>query len=183
MTGAVRIDAGVREGDAISPYYDSMIAKLIVLGRTTASRRWRGSTQALAQTHIVGLRTNVQFLRRVVRSRSFAQADLDTGADRARARGAVRPGAALACRLAAARRGRARAGCTRAALRGADPCRRRDGWRLHGVRAAALRHSSSAASAGHARRWRDLHDGALQLTVGDAPGRCGFVARRRPAST
>src|SRR5258706_2651827 len=75
--GPVRIDAGVREGDAISPYYDPMIAKLIVWGADRAQALARLDT-ALAQTHIVGLHTNVAFLRRVVQSRSFAQADLDT---------------------------------------------------------------------------------------------------------
>jgi 3-methylcrotonyl-CoA carboxylase alpha subunit len=73
----VRVDDGVREGDAISPYYDSMIAKLIVHGATREEALAR-LDDALAQTHIVGLATNVQFLRHVVRSRSFAQADLDT---------------------------------------------------------------------------------------------------------
>ena len=73
----VRIDDGVREGDAISPFYDSMIAKLIVHGDTREQALAR-LDEALAQTHIVGLATNVQFLRHVVRSRSFAQADLDT---------------------------------------------------------------------------------------------------------
>ncbi|MBF5004126.1 acetyl/propionyl/methylcrotonyl-CoA carboxylase subunit alpha [Diaphorobacter caeni] len=75
--GDVRIDDGVREGDAISPFYDSMIAKLIVHGdtREQALARLDG---ALAQTHIVGLNTNVQFLRLVARSPSFANANLDT---------------------------------------------------------------------------------------------------------
>ena len=73
----VRFDAGVREGDAISPYYDSMVAKLIVWGADRAQALARLDA-ALAQTHIVGLHTNVAFLRRVVASRSFAQADLDT---------------------------------------------------------------------------------------------------------
>ena len=73
----VRIDDGVREGDVISPFYDSMIAKLIVHGATREEALAR-LDEALAATHIVGLATNVQFLRHVVRSRSFAQADLDT---------------------------------------------------------------------------------------------------------
>ena len=60
--GAVRIDDGVREGDTISPYYDSMVAKLIVHGQTREEALAR-LDQALAQTHIVGLSTNVQFLR------------------------------------------------------------------------------------------------------------------------
>ena len=64
---SVRIDAGVREGDAISPFYDSMIAKLIVHGDTREEALAR-LDEALAQTHIVGLSTNVQFLRHVVRS-------------------------------------------------------------------------------------------------------------------
>src|SRR6185369_2147065 len=74
---AVRIDDGVREGDPISPFYDPMIAKLIVHGDTREQALAR-LDRALAQTHIVGLHTNVQFLRNVVRSPSFAQADLDT---------------------------------------------------------------------------------------------------------
>ncbi|TXT40902.1 MAG: 3-methylcrotonyl-CoA carboxylase alpha subunit [Comamonadaceae bacterium] len=73
----VRFDDGVRQGDSISPYYDSMVAKLIVHGDTRAQALARLDT-ALAQTHIVGLTTNVQFLRHVVHSDSFANAQLDT---------------------------------------------------------------------------------------------------------
>ena len=73
----VRVDAGVRQGDVISPFYDSMVAKLIVHGATREQALTRLDA-ALAQTHIVGLKTNVQFLRHVVRSDSFAQARLDT---------------------------------------------------------------------------------------------------------
>jgi 3-methylcrotonyl-CoA carboxylase alpha subunit len=74
----VRVDAGVRLGDDITPYYDSMIAKLIVWGSTREQALARMDA-ALAQTHIVGPHTNVAFLRRTVRSQSFAMADLDTG--------------------------------------------------------------------------------------------------------
>jgi 3-methylcrotonyl-CoA carboxylase alpha subunit len=74
----VRIDSGVREGDAISPFYDPMIAKLIVWGadRTQALARM---SQALAEFRIVGLATNIAFLKRLVEGSAFAQADLDTG--------------------------------------------------------------------------------------------------------
>ena len=75
---AVRVDSGVRQGDAISPFYDSMVAKLIVHGADRQEALARMDA-ALAQTHIVGLKTNVQFLRHVVRSDSFAHARLDTG--------------------------------------------------------------------------------------------------------
>ncbi|MDQ1260317.1 MAG: 3-methylcrotonyl-CoA carboxylase alpha subunit, partial [Pseudomonadota bacterium] len=75
--GTVRVDSGVRQGDAISPFYDSMVAKLIVHGDTRAQALAR-LDEALAQTHIVGLATNVQFLRHVVASEAFAGARLDT---------------------------------------------------------------------------------------------------------
>ncbi|MBC7454027.1 MAG: acetyl/propionyl/methylcrotonyl-CoA carboxylase subunit alpha [Massilia sp.] len=74
----VRIDSGVREGDAISPFYDPMIAKLIVWGadRTQALARM---SQALDEFRIVGVATNIAFLKRLVEGDAFAQADLDTG--------------------------------------------------------------------------------------------------------
>ena len=75
--GAVRIDSGVREGDTISPFYDPMIAKLIVHAPTRAAALAQ-LDMALAQLHIVGLSHNVGFLRHVVRSPSFANAVLDT---------------------------------------------------------------------------------------------------------
>ena len=75
---AVRVDSGVREGDAISPYYDPMIAKLIVWGadRTQALARM---SQALSEFRIVGLATNIAFLKRLVDGEAFSTADLDTG--------------------------------------------------------------------------------------------------------
>jgi 3-methylcrotonyl-CoA carboxylase alpha subunit len=76
-TGTVRWDSGVREGDEISPYYDSMIAKLIVHGETRELALAR-LDQALSELHIVGVANNVGFLRQVVRSTSFAHAQLDT---------------------------------------------------------------------------------------------------------
>ena len=74
----VRVDSGVREGDTISPYYDPMIAKLIVWGETreVALARMRA---ALGEFEVVGVTTNIGFLGRVVGSRAFAAGDLDTG--------------------------------------------------------------------------------------------------------
>jgi 3-methylcrotonyl-CoA carboxylase alpha subunit len=75
---AVRIDSGVRESDQITPFYDPMIAKLIVHGadRDEALARL---TQALEACEVVGPQTNIEFLRRVVQSEPFAAAKLDTG--------------------------------------------------------------------------------------------------------
>ena len=73
----VRVDDGVREGDVISPYYDSMIAKLIVHA-PTREQALAKLDQALAETRIVGLPNNVAFLRHVVQSDSFKYANLDT---------------------------------------------------------------------------------------------------------
>ena len=75
--GAVRVDDGVEEGDVISPFYDSMIAKLIVHA-PTREQALAKLDQALAQTRIVGLPNNVAFLRHVLATESFSQAKLDT---------------------------------------------------------------------------------------------------------
>ncbi len=75
--GDARIDTGVREGDAITPFYDPMIAKLIVHGptREEAIAKLRA---ALEKFHVVGVHTNVEFLHRLAGSASFTEARLDT---------------------------------------------------------------------------------------------------------
>lgn len=75
---AVRIDSGVREGDTITPFYDPMIAKLIVHGATRAEALTRMS-RALRACEVVGPHTNVEFLQRIVTSEPFSNGDLDTG--------------------------------------------------------------------------------------------------------
>ncbi len=104
---AVRVDTGVRAGDEISPYYDPMIAKLVVHGedRSAALARLR---DALADYEIVGVATNVAFLRRVVAHDAFASGNVDTGLiarNRAAlfpARSPAAPSALLAAALAEA---------------------------------------------------------------------------------
>jgi 3-methylcrotonyl-CoA carboxylase alpha subunit len=78
QTGAdVRIDTGVREGDEITPFYDPMIAKLIVHGATRAEAIAR-MRAALAEYQVVGVRTNVEFLGRLMSAPAFVSAALDT---------------------------------------------------------------------------------------------------------
>ncbi|MGF6603466.1 3-methylcrotonyl-CoA carboxylase alpha subunit [Paraburkholderia sp. GAS448] len=78
LRAPVRIDSGVREGDTITPFYDPMIAKLIVHGATRDEALARMS-RALRRCEVVGPHTNVEFLQRIVASEPFSTADLDTG--------------------------------------------------------------------------------------------------------
>ena len=78
VSGDIRVDGGVQEGDTISPYYDPMIAKLIVRGDNRDHARAR-MIQTLEQIESVGVQTNIRFLRRLMLDDSFASADLDTG--------------------------------------------------------------------------------------------------------
>ena len=73
----VRVDTGVGQGDEITPYYDSMLAKLIVWDETRelALTRMR---RALDEFRVVGIANNVAFLNRLVSSPAFSAADLDT---------------------------------------------------------------------------------------------------------
>jgi len=74
----VRIDAGFVEGDTVSEAYDGMIAKLIVRGkdRETAIRRME---LALREYEVVGLSTNIEFLKKLCRSKAFIEGDVETG--------------------------------------------------------------------------------------------------------
>ena len=126
----VRVDTGVNEGDAITPYYDSMIAKLIVWGDDRAQALARLDA-ALAGTHIAGVVNNVAFLRRVAQTPSFAEAHLDTALiERERENLFGKTGLPLEVVAAGVA---ARAMALQQQSVGADPWSRRDGWRLHGV--------------------------------------------------
>ncbi|QCB47044.1 acetyl/propionyl/methylcrotonyl-CoA carboxylase subunit alpha [Hydrogenophaga sp. PAMC20947] len=161
--GAVRVDDGVREGDAISPFYDSMVAKLIVHGATRSEALARMDA-ALAQTRIVGLSTNVQFLRYVVGSMAFASAQLDTALipreasalfDQDRVGRPMAVAAAVAQTLLGERAGE-----------GTDPFSRTDGWRPYGltVRRFDFEYRGEALKA----QLTYAHDGQLLLAVGEA---------------
>jgi 3-methylcrotonyl-CoA carboxylase alpha subunit len=159
--GMPRIDRGFDEGDPISPYYDSMIAKLIVWGETRAQALSRMDA-ALRDTHLVGLHTNVAFLRRVVNTRAFATADLDTALIE-RERPALFEAPPLAPEVAAAGVA-ALAQAEERMLEGADPWSRRDGWRLHG--GARRRFDLQLAGQPLAAILTRLHDGATVLELG-----------------
>ena len=73
----VRIDTGVEQGDTITPFYDPMIAKLIVWDETRELALSR-MTRALSECQIVGVANNAAFLRRLLTSPSFTAANLDT---------------------------------------------------------------------------------------------------------
>jgi 3-methylcrotonyl-CoA carboxylase alpha subunit len=140
----VRVDTGVEEGDAITPFYDPMIAKLIVhdSDRTSALARMRN---ALAHYRIVGVANNVEFLGRLVATASFASADLDTALIEREHAALFPPPAApgrdvwLVAALAEVARDTAMREREQAAQGGiASPWASNDGWRLHGRAARRL---------------------------------------------
>ena len=163
--GTVRFDDGVRQGDTISPFYDSMVAKLIVHGETR-EQALALLDQALAQTQVVGLSTNVQFLRHVVHSASFSEARLDT---------------ALIPREADVLFHQEKVGLNVAAAavvaytlnqehskQGNDPFSKSDGWQSHAE--TSRRFPFEFAGEMHTAWLHYGHNGAMELTWGDAAG-------------
>jgi len=134
----VRIDTGVVAGGEITPWYDPMIAKLIV----HAEDRWGALAKlrrALALVEIGGPATNVEFLGRVAASRAFSDAELDTGLiERHRAELLPEPTAPSIDELVAAAlaelRDEAQAARELAHASGDphSPWQEVDGWRLNG---------------------------------------------------
>ncbi|WP_349770689.1 acetyl/propionyl/methylcrotonyl-CoA carboxylase subunit alpha [Ottowia sp.] len=168
----VRIDDGVREGDAISPFYDSMIAKLIVWGSTREEALGKLDA-ALAQVHIVGVQTNVQFLRRVLATESFSQGRLDTALiQRESSQLFDRDPIGLPMAVAAAV---AQTVLAERAAETHDPFSRSDGFRSHGV--AMRRIDLEYAGQPVVAKLRYLDDG-LQLQVDNGePTPISFTAQ------
>ena len=193
----VRVDTGVEQGDAITPHYDPMIAKLIVWGEDRSEALARMAS-ALDRYEIVGVANNVEFLGRLVRSESFAKANLDTALIE-RERDALLPAERKmpesAWLVAAAAELAKR---TAAASTEASPWAPLDGWR-NGGRAAqlvAVRHGDETrelfarfVSKGHwdvsvgkadapaTRLTLEQDDGhGLRVTIGDASLHANVVA-------
>ncbi|MBV8507218.1 MAG: ATP-grasp domain-containing protein, partial [Alphaproteobacteria bacterium] len=133
-----RVDTGVRQGDIVTPFYDPMIAKIISSGedRAVAVKRLR---RALAETAVLGVGTNLEFLVRVAAHPEFESGAVDTGFIE-RHRAALipprRPAPDTVLAAAALFRLLAREDASMtAASRSGDPFSpwaRVDGWRLNG---------------------------------------------------
>jgi len=74
----IRVDSGVVEGTEITPYYDPMLAKLIVWGETRAHSVAR-AREALRRFEILGLRTNIAFCAAILEHPEFVAGRIDTG--------------------------------------------------------------------------------------------------------
>ncbi len=82
----VRVDAGYREGDTVTPFYDPLMAKLAVWGADRAQALDRAS-RAVAAFHVEGPKVNLPFFTELLANEEFVSGDYDTGlVDRMRAK-------------------------------------------------------------------------------------------------
>jgi 3-methylcrotonyl-CoA carboxylase alpha subunit len=190
----VRVDTGFRAGDTVTPYYDPLLAKLIVWAENRP--------QALARLHdalgafeIAGVTTNLAFLQALLACPEVASGDIDTGLIERELAALTRSQRAVtALDMAAA--------CTAVLLREraaykvpplSSPWNRTDGWMLAGPRSRRLsfrRHSEHCdatlwyardgtsleyAGARHALRFEPGEGGRLEVTLGDVTEACAAV--------
>jgi acetyl-CoA carboxylase biotin carboxylase subunit len=73
----IRVDSGVAEGDEVSAHYDPLLAKVVV-GAEDRARAVERALAALAQYAVLGVQTNIGFLRRVLQHTRFRAGDVDT---------------------------------------------------------------------------------------------------------
>src|SRR5579871_1844437 len=77
-TNGLRIDAGYRSGDAVSPYYDAMLAKMIAWAPTREAAIAR-LNRGLEETDVRGVVTNIPFLSALITHPDVAANAIDTG--------------------------------------------------------------------------------------------------------
>jgi acetyl/propionyl-CoA carboxylase alpha subunit len=136
----VRVDSGVASGGEVSPHYDSLLLKVIAWAETRDEAIARLDA-ALADTHVLGVRTNTAFLRRCLLSDAFragrATVELLDGEEGKRltaspAASDVAVLAAAAAQLLGAAASTAAGGAPAAASARPDPWRELPAWRLGG---------------------------------------------------
>ncbi|WP_456283647.1 acetyl/propionyl/methylcrotonyl-CoA carboxylase subunit alpha [Microbacterium sp. JZ101] len=133
---SARVDAGVEAGTAVGAHYDPLLAKIAVHAATRADAV-AGLRDALAQTHLPGIVTNLGFLRRLLEVPAVADGALDTGlVDREvdRLAAETTPDAAFAA-------------CALHELPPTTGAWAADGWRIGGARGARLRYADGDAVA------------------------------------
>jgi acetyl-CoA carboxylase, biotin carboxylase subunit len=74
----VRVDTHLYEGYVVPPHYDSLLAKVVVYDKDR-QRAVQKALRCLAEMVILGPRTNIPFLRRILQHADFATGDFDTG--------------------------------------------------------------------------------------------------------
>ncbi|WP_062356076.1 acetyl/propionyl/methylcrotonyl-CoA carboxylase subunit alpha [Pseudoxanthomonas mexicana] len=183
----VRLDAGVAEGDTVTIFYDPMIAKLIVHGtdRAEALAQLRAALEAC---EIVGPKSNIGFLERLVRHPAVVEGRIDTGyLDRHldEFMPATRLDSAQQVALAVATLLQQETDAREHAAQSAEPgspWSRVDGWRLGhaGARPLAFQHRDDAWQAsgqGYAGHYRiRLADGAYDVEGAQLTG--GYLGLR-----
>ena len=96
----VRVDSGVRQGDSVSIHYDPMIAKVIAHG-VDRKRTLEILRRALSETAVLGVRTNLGFLTRLLNQPDFAAGSVDTHLVERHAEKLLSPDNDARCRLLA----------------------------------------------------------------------------------
>ncbi|KMO98032.1 acetyl/propionyl/methylcrotonyl-CoA carboxylase subunit alpha [Streptomyces roseus] len=126
VPGAVRVDTGFADGDAVGVHYDPMLAKVIAHAPTRAEAV-RTLADALARARVHGLTTNRELLVRSLRHPEFAAGQLDTGFYERHLAALTEPAPDAAARTALAALAGALAEAAPAP--GAPLARRLGGWR------------------------------------------------------
>jgi 3-methylcrotonyl-CoA carboxylase alpha subunit len=170
----IRVDTGFRAGDAITPYYDPLLTKLIASGADRPQALIR-LVEALDSFEIAGVTTNLAFLKRLLRHPQVVSGEIDTGFIEREISALTRSAPSLAALdLAAA--------CVAVLLReqsehtrSDSPWDRTDGWTLSGRRSRRLRFREGAERY-DAVLWY-ARDG-LRLEFASRSERLQFVARQ-----
>jgi 3-methylcrotonyl-CoA carboxylase alpha subunit len=188
----IRVDAGVRQGDRITPDYDPMIAKLIAHGPDRATALAKLSA-ALAQTEVVGVQTNLALLRAIATHPGFVGEKFDTGFlarhPEIAAGDPTLPAMAVAAAALSVLRDREAAAITQGDPH--SPWSAQDSWRpnLPGQQTIQLRHADTAievTARQHAEVWhlawhgtahRASAHGPTLIRLGDATGRATVITQ------
>ncbi|MCA2220535.1 acetyl/propionyl/methylcrotonyl-CoA carboxylase subunit alpha [Nonomuraea aurantiaca] len=170
VEGGVRVDSGLVEGGVVGSEFDPMLAKVIAWAPTREAA-FRRLDQALAETVVLGVITNVPFLRALAAHPEVRAGELDTGLVE-RVLPALVPAAGPPDEVLAAA-----ALAFHAVPQGTDPWEVADGWRV-GERAWTAWRLESRDGV-HTIQVRGLPDKSAEIRIGRAPQETGEAVPAR----